>query len=231
MKFSAILVAFATLTDFAAGKMTSDQRCSACLYTYQAIDDEVRNQTSLHKNKKLAEQKEAASQILSSICDSPAFEGIGISATGRYIKADDYSSVDSAAHHSEDVAQVCRRLIKQNMKRLVPPLADFRTQSRLDLSRKLCSKWTDSCTFDPIPRRKQKTKISKANKCLVDALGKAVAGDFDGALEKVDCAVVEIPEESEDASDSEDTSTSDEIEEEASDQSESSDADSSENEE
>eukprot|EP00750_Incisomonas_marina_P025792 INCI5679.1.p1 GENE.INCI5679.1~~INCI5679.1.p1 ORF type:complete len:242 (-),score=60.31 INCI5679.1:4-729(-) len=193
-----------SVASFANAAMSPDQRCSACLYTYQAIDREVTNQTSLYKGKKLSEQKAAAREILGTVCDDPTyFSNIGF-ANGRYVQTTDplvTGEVDRAEHHAEDLAQMCRRLVTNNLKKLVTPLADFRKQSRIDLSKNLCSKWTDSCSFDyskPARGKAGKTKISKSNKCLVDAIAKAVRGDFEGALEKVDCAVLEIPDASED---------------------------------
>lgn len=197
--FATVLLVASAMLPLSVANMTGDQRCSACLYTYQAIDREVTNQTSLHKGKKLSEQKAAARDILSTICDGPAFEGVGFS-NGRYVKIEDASfsaDLDLAPHHADDLTTACRRLVSQNEKKLVSPLADFRKYSRADVSKNLCTKWTDSCSFDyykPKSLYGKKTKITKANKCLVDAIALAAAGDFDGSLEKVDCAVVEIPE-------------------------------------
>jgi len=200
MKLLLASTLFACVAQAGGAELSPEQRCSACLYTYQAIDREVTNQTSTHKGKKLAEQKAAVRDILSTICDSPAFESIGF-ANGRYIQVDQESvsgDVDRAEKHAEDLTAVCKKLINQNEKKLVPPLADFRKHSRSDLSKNLCTKWTDSCSFDysKSKKKKQKTKISKSNKCLVDAIGLTVKGEFDAALEKVDCAVVEMPEKS-----------------------------------
>ena len=186
--------------------LSADQRCGACLYTYSAIDREMTNQTNAYKNKKLGEQKTAVRGILSSICDNPKyFADIGFS-NGRYVKLDEIGlgpDVDRSAKHTADVAAACKRLVNENEKKLVAPLADFRKHSRADVSKNLCTKWTDSCSFDYAkPPGKDagkaaKTKISKSNKCLIDAIGLVVQGDFDGALEKVACAVVEMPEEKE----------------------------------
>jgi hypothetical protein len=193
--FSVIVLALAASESVA--RMTSEQRCSACLYTYNAIDKIVTNQTSLFKGERLSAQKAAVREILSSVCDGPEFTNIGF-ANGRYKQVDESAynadQLDTAPHHTEDLANTCRTLINQNEKKLISPLADFRRQSRVDLSRNLCSDWTDSCSFDyGKSKKKQKTKISKSNKCLVDALAFTTAGRYDEALEKVACAVVEMP--------------------------------------
>jgi hypothetical protein len=205
---AASVAAGALVFDGAAhAALSADQRCSACLYTYAAIDREMTNQTNLHKNKKLADQKTAVRGILSSICDDPKhFGDIGF-ANGRYVKLDELGlgpDVDRSPRHAADLAAACKRLVNDNEKKLVAPLADFRKHSRADVSKNLCTKWTDSCSFDyaktgaagkDATGKAAKTKISKSNKCLIDAIGLVVQSDFDGALEKVSCATLEMPDE------------------------------------
>lgn len=193
-----------------ANSMTADQLCNACRYTYDAIEAEMVDQTAVNKGKKLPEQKAAVREILLSVCDGPAFQNIALTPKHSYVQVDlegDTAGLDTAEEHGRILGATCARLVVKNEDKLVTNLADFRKDRRRDVRNKLCSKWTDSCSYDEYkaPRKKKtkKPKRTAADKCLLDAYSLATSGDFEGSLEKVACAVVEMPEEATPAQDDE----------------------------